>query len=106
MGTEPSTQACALTRNGTSDVLICAIIMPNQLSCTGQGSTYNSVVTLSLSDVRITGFWRLALSKPHNMFLQIMLKLVPLVIFSQEVLRSKLWGLALLDECELFFHGC
>ena len=33
-----ATQACALTRDRTSDHLLCGL-MPNQLSNTGQGST-------------------------------------------------------------------
>ena len=34
--TEPTTQSCALTRNGTGDLLLCRP-MPNQLSHTSQG---------------------------------------------------------------------
>ena len=36
-GTEPATQACALTGNQTSGLLVCSP-MPNQLSRTGRGS--------------------------------------------------------------------
>ena len=36
-GTEPATQACALTRNWTGNLLVCGTV-PNQLSHTGQGS--------------------------------------------------------------------
>ena len=35
LGTDPATQACALSGNWTSDLLLCGT-MPNQLSCTGQ----------------------------------------------------------------------
>ena len=36
-GTEPATQACALTRTGTGNILLCRM-MPNQLSHTSQDS--------------------------------------------------------------------
>ena len=39
-GTEPVTQACALTRNQTGDLLLCGT-MPNQMSHTGQGCLKN-----------------------------------------------------------------
>ena len=39
LGTEPVTQACALTGNRTCDFLLCGM-MPNQLSPTDQGWSY------------------------------------------------------------------
>ena len=36
LGTGPATQACALTGNRTSDLLLCGTVL-NQLSHTGQG---------------------------------------------------------------------
>ena len=38
-GTEPATQACALTRNQTGDLLLCGT-MPNLLNYTGQGLSF------------------------------------------------------------------
>ena len=38
LGTEPTAQACALTKNPTSDLLLLRT-MPNQLSHTGQGQS-------------------------------------------------------------------
>ena len=37
--TKPTTQACALTKNQTCDILFCGM-MPNQLSHTSQGCTW------------------------------------------------------------------
>ena len=37
-GTEPATQACVLTGDLTSDLLLCRMML-NQLSHTGQGTT-------------------------------------------------------------------
>ena len=36
-GTEPATQACALTGNRTSELLLCGTVDSKQLSDTGQG---------------------------------------------------------------------
>ena len=39
LGTKPTTQACALTRNQIGDLLLCGT-MPNQLSHTSRGKLY------------------------------------------------------------------
>ena len=50
LGTEPATQACALTRNQILNLLVCGKT-PNQKSHTGQGCRINPSHTLSSSHV-------------------------------------------------------
>ena len=44
--TKPVTQACALTKNWTGDLLLCGM-MPNPLSHTGQGSTFFLILAVA-----------------------------------------------------------
>ena len=47
--TEPAAQACALTRNQTSDLWVCGM-MPNQLSRTSQGDFVYSSLSFQVLD--------------------------------------------------------
>ena len=48
LGTWPMTQACALVGNGTSDPLVCRLVL-NPLSHTSQGQILLSCIDVSLS---------------------------------------------------------
>ena len=78
--TEPTTQACALTRNGTGSLPLCRT-MPDQLSHTGQGGAL-------ILKTHAPGCCPSSLPIDHMILLRLTIFSISLIIYKRNILIS------------------